>query len=233
MHKKLLTLITFSTVTMFASAQQNFSYPIGQHLEEIVESENYESYQIDVSTLTPAAIRYDWELVSNTFPSEWSYSLCDYGGCAVGIPASGSMTPISLTESQNGTKGWFKLNLTVGQVFGQGKVEIYVHDSNDSNQGDTVSWTVTWNGSSASISENQFTPEINIFQNLDLKEIHVSNLTDVNQISFYSLSGKMVSALYPTSENMVINSSTFEEGIYIIQIKNVDGGILTKKVYLN
>lgn len=233
MHKKLLSLITFSTITLFASAQQDFTYPLGQHLVVDVENENYESYQIDVTTPTPEAIRFDWTLVSNTLPSEWSYSLCDYGGCAVGIPPYGSMTPISLSEAQNGTKGWFKLNLTVGQVYGQGKVEIYVYDSNDINRGDTVSWFITWDGSSASISENQYESEINVYQNPDSKEIHVSNLTDAKQISFYTLSGRKVSDVYPTSESMIINSSDFEEGIYIIQIRNAEGGLLTKKVYLN
>lgn len=146
-----ITLLLFTQVTF----SQNFSYPIGQHIVADIQAENYDSYGIDLNTPSPEPIQYKFELISNTFPSAWSYSLCAYGTCYVGVPGNGTMTAITQTDANNGVIGWFKLNLTVGQNYGQGIVKLYVYDSNDYNRGDTVSWNLSWLGSSASMDENK------------------------------------------------------------------------------
>lgn len=151
---KALYILSFLSIPL-VSFSQDFSYPIGQHIVAEVQEENFESYGIDINTPSAEPIQYKYELISNTFPSTWSYSLCDYGNCYVGVPANGTMSAISQSESENNVIGWFKLNLTVGQNYGQGTVKLYLYDSNDYNRGDTVSWNISWPEPSTSIQENK------------------------------------------------------------------------------
>ena len=141
---KTLYITTILLAASLFSIAQNFSYPLGQQLVEYVEAENYESYEIKINTPSAEAITYQYQLISNTFNPNWSISLCDYNACYVGVPTSETMTPITLAEAQGGTHGFFKMNITVGQHYGTGKVSYYVYDASDFNRGDTVSWELIW-----------------------------------------------------------------------------------------
>ncbi|MBL4625070.1 MAG: T9SS type A sorting domain-containing protein [Flavobacteriales bacterium] len=141
---KIVYITTILITASLLSIAQNFSYPTGQHLTEYIEAGNYESYEIQLNTPAPEAITYQYQLVSNTFHPNWSISLCDYTSCHVGIPSSGIMTPMTLPAAQSGAFGFFKMNITVGQNYGTGKVSYYVYDANDFARGDTVSWSLIW-----------------------------------------------------------------------------------------
>jgi hypothetical protein len=227
---KRILLISSLILTTQSAMSQNFSYPIGQHIVEVVSADNFASYQIDINTPSFEAIQYDWQLLSNTFPAAWSYSICDYTNCAVGIPSSGSMTPITLTEAQNGIIGWFKINLTVGQNFGQGKVEIYVYDSNDFSRGDTVSWDLIWPNISGLSQLDEATVAIypNPIRNALSVDVDVpSAISHFRMIDAY---GKEV---YMSNEIMLSNTvdiNNLQDGVYFIEVYDMNGAKKTEKV---
>lgn len=225
--KNIYLFVVITLVSMTANAQ-NYSYPIGQHLVETVTNQNYEGYRIDINTPTAEAIHYKWELVSNSFPAAWSYSLCDYGGCAVGIPQTGSMTPISLTDAQNGVIGWFKIQLTVGTNSGNGLVEIYVYDADDYNRGDTVSWNITWDASTASLSvqtEDQF----NLYPNPTSDKVTIDGPGAYNGAIYNSIGQKVISLDANGMET--IDVSKLPEGFYTVQL-STSKGILTERLII-
>ena len=121
---------------------QDFVYVNGQHRVDTVVNANYGSYEIQIVTPSPENITFKWELVSNTFDPNWSYSVCDYSGCYVGFPSSATMTPITASEMTSGTHGFIKCNITCADYFGDGKVEIYIYDQNNYNRGDTISFFI-------------------------------------------------------------------------------------------
>ncbi|MCJ8291658.1 MAG: T9SS type A sorting domain-containing protein [Crocinitomicaceae bacterium] len=205
-----------------AATAQDFIYPVGQNLVETVVSENFQEGLININTPSFEAIQYDWELVSNTFPAAWSYSLCDYGGCEIGIPPTGSMTPITLTEAESGIIGWFKMNLTVGQNSGTGKAELYVYDSNDYSRGDIVSWEYTWDAATASLT-------INMNDGFSVSPNPVSNqLTitaqGVNTGAIYNGVGQKVRSLEFTNEH-TLDVSDLKGGVYIVVLETETGTI--------
>lgn len=216
----------FNTVYSYG---QNFIYPIGQNLVETAQYDNYESYQIDINTPTSEPIHYNWELISNTFPTGWSYSLCDYGNCAIGVPPTGSMTPITQQDADNGVIGWFKLNLTVAQYFGQGKVEIYVYDSNDYSRGDTVSWDITWNGSTLSINNLEHNV-VSLVPNPAENILKIETTQDYN-VYFYNGLGQQVMN-YNTIASKTIDVSTLENGIYNLVFIGDDGKTFNKRLVI-
>lgn len=224
--KKLYIFAFIATLSMTANAQ-DYSYPLGQHLVETVMDENFEGFRIDINTPTPEAIQYDWELVSNNLPAAWSYSLCDYGGCEIGIPPSGSMTPITLADAQNGVIGWFKIQLTTGMNSGNGLVEIYVYDASDYNRGDTVSWNITWDAATASLSVESM-DELNMYPNPATNSVTIDGFAANNGVIYNSL-GQVVS-LNETDQDL-IDVSHLVSGVYIVQL-STSKGILTKRLII-
>ncbi len=224
--KKLYIFVAILTVSL-ATQAQDFSYPLGQHLVETVTDENFEGFRIDINTPAPEAITYDWELVSNSFPAAWSYSLCDYGGCAVGIPSSGSMTPITLSDAQNGVIGWFKIQLTTGPNSGNGEVKIYVHDASDYNRGDTVSWNITYDASTASLTVHT-NDQFNMYPNPANDQVTIDGFA-AHKGEMYNSLGQKVSL--ENSNQDVLDVSSLPSGVYLVQL-STEKGIRTKRLII-
>lgn len=219
--KNLFIAVIFVAGSFITNAQ-TFIYPVGQHINETVINPNFHENLININTPSFEAIQYDWELVSNTFPAAWSYSLCDYGGCEVGIPATGSMTSITLTDAQSGIIGWFKIILTVGQNSGTGKAEIYVYDSNDYNRGDTVSWEYTWNAATASL-EIITEDGISISPNPASDQLTIS-VQGVNSGAIYNGLGQNVLSI-EFEDYKSIDISELKAGMYIVVLETENGSI--------
>jgi hypothetical protein len=209
---------------------QNFAYPIGQHLVAEVQTSNYEPFWIEINTPTPQAITYKWIRLSNTFPASWSYSLCDYGNCAVGIPSSGTMSPISQTDAENGTIGFLHLNLTVGENYGQGKVEIYVYDENDFNNGDTVSWDITWTNTTGIDKLDEL--GASIFPNPvnDQLTVEIENSELVSAIRIYGIDGKEQYASNGVKSTNTIDVGNLPDGVYFVELVGNHGERKVSKI---
>lgn len=220
MMKKFFLLAALLPIVSFA---QDFNYLTNQHFVDTVDNENYEMYDIQFVTPSPEAITFKWEAVQNTFPSGWSYSICDQGGCYVGLPATATMNPISLVDAQNGVFGFIKLNLTTGSVYGHGVMKIYVYDSNDYNRGDTISFDIT-NLAPSSIQEEEAVFSVYPNPVVDLLQWE----GDVSQVEIYDASGrKSLSLDRPQSP---LNLSQLPAGMYHV-LFNTNGQLFTQKVF--
>ena len=224
--KKLYITAIAAVISLSVSAQ-NFIYPIGQNLVENVTEENYEGYQIDINTPSFEAINYEWELVSNTFLQEWDYSLCDYGGCSIGIPPTGAMTPITLADAQAGVIGWFKIQLTVSTFSGNGKVEIYVYDANDYNRGDVVSWDVTWDAATASLTVNE-SEQVSFFPNPANENMTVNAEGDFTGVIYNSMGSTVIT--FNGKTNTMVDVSELNSGIYFVSINSAAGLVKQKLI---
>jgi hypothetical protein len=228
------TLLIISIVTFSLSAKsQDFIYSAEQHIVAEIVNSNYEAHYIDINTAIPQAIQYKWELISNTFPANWSYNFCDYDNCAVGIPLSGTMTPISLAEAQNGIYGYLHLNLTVGNNLGQGKVEVYVYDANDYNIGDTVSWDISWTNTAglSELDDSNFT----IYPNpvTEILNIDFDQFTAVAETKILGIDGKVYYSNSKLDWTTSIDMSSFPNGMYFVEIIDMEGVSKIKKILKN
>ncbi len=189
---------------------QNFVYSTDQHIAMENTSGDYESYNIRFTTQQPQGITYQWTRLTNTLPVDWTYSLCDYTGCYSGIPASGTMTSISPSQSQNGQEGFFLLTLSPLAISGDGLVELYVYDSNDPNAGDTVSYHIWHTASSAGITDLA-QAEVLLYPNpaTDIVSIHSASTAGV---------GTITNALGQIIETISGSTSSFD-------VSNWDGGV--------
>ena len=226
---KSLFTITLSILSIGAFAQ-NFVYSGVQHREDTIITTNYQGLDIYFTTPQPQAITFEWETITNTFLPDWSYSVCDQGGCYVGLPGSGSMSPISLSQAQGGMEGFFKINLTVGQHYGEGVIEIYVYDSQDYNNGDTVSWHV-WNLEGTGIMELSNT-DIEIYPNPASSELNLSwnEANSPNQIRILNTVGSEIKTLSNLNSKIQLDVSDLPKGMYFASFEYGGEARITKRI---
>lgn len=224
--KKIYFLIALLS-TCFASHSQTFVYSTEQHIDETLTT-LYSTFGVQFSTSSPQAITYGWESVSNSLPSGWDISLCDYTGCYVGVPASGTMTAITLSESQNGTEAFIKITVGHQQVIGEGTVEIYVFDTNDHSIGDTISFHLI-NGA-VSTKEIAANEPFKIYPNPVKDYLTISGTGTYSGAIFNSLGQSVLS--FKRNGLSTINVSELRKGVYIIKYTNDSGKTFNKRLII-
>lgn len=225
-----ITVLLFS----FLNHAQNFVYNIGQHRIDTVANENYESYGIQMVTPTPEDITFKWEVISNSFNSNWSYSVCDYNGCYVGFPSSATMAPITATEMTNGTFGFIKCNITCGSYYDEGMVQLYVYDASDYNRGDTISFYIVWSVPFGSISEQsiQFSANPNpVKENLNIS----NNSSKKGSFLITNMLGeKLQYGTIESEQSIQLDVSNLNNGVYIVNFVSDDRiSCYTKRIIKN
>ena len=190
----------------------------------------YESYEIQVITPTPESITFKWELISNSFNSNWSYSICDYTGCYVGFPNAATMSPITSTAMAGGTFGFIKCNITCGSNYDEGLAQIYIYDANDYNRGDTISFHIVWSTPFGSISENSI--NISTYPNPCVEELNISNTSSARgTFTLTDLLGKVrYTASIGSKQTKKLDVSNYINGVYILSFHGENGISSTKKI---
>lgn len=220
---------------MFFAVQvsaQDFNYSPSQSIHTELTTDTYAHSQIDFTTTPLDAIQYEWELVSNDIPTGWSYSLCDYNLCYAGIPATGTMTPITAAEATNGTTGYFKISLNPWQLAGSATVEIYVYDINDYNIGDTVTYTYN-HVSSVGVGENGLA-DLTIYPNPATDAVTIGNISpEITQLQVINVVGEVVKNISLTGKNtQTLDVSDYPAGIYFVSYANSEGTTRTEKLVI-
>jgi len=232
MKMKYYALFIGLVVSVSGLTAQNLVYFPTQDYEVTSTDTITKDYQIDITTPVPEAITFQWELVSNTFPSEWECSLCDYDVCYFDIPNSGTMAFISLGDATNFITGLIKLSIKTGIVDTTGTAVFYVYDANDYNRGDTISFTIHSILNVADIAEDYSGVETLIYPNPAQNIVRISNpINSTINVEIYDALGIQVAAqvLVP---NQTINRKVVQRETLPaytdksqINISNLAGGV--------
>jgi len=231
--KKVYTLFILSFLCLTGIVAQDLTYPLGQHLNVTVEDTSFESYMVNIETTVPEAITYKWTLITNTLPSAWDYSLCDWQTCYIFIPNSSAMDSISLTDAQNGIKGFFSLAIIPGSNYGSGILAIHVYDAKDINRGDTISMTIE-NPNLVGIKENSAVSLLSIYPNPTQNKVTFNNKSfEKVDIEIYSAIGTLVMQdVSLANQSTSIDLSKLDRGIYFVTIVDNNGMRKTEKLIL-
>jgi hypothetical protein len=224
------TLYSFCLVFALGltAGAQNFNFSNEQHVD-IILTENSETSDINFSTLTAQEVTYKWELVSNTMPAEWNFSLCDYNNCYIGVPALGTMITITLEESENGMEGYFILNTMTGGVAGGGVVELYVYDAADYTIGEYVSWTVATEGF-VSVNEVDAVASLDVFPNPSSDQL---NIRFDNSFTGF-ISNNIGQKVLDIRGNQLasVDVSALQSGLYVISILSASGEVYNRQIVI-
>ncbi len=228
MKNKSLIVFVFSLFALSIQAQ-NFQYDPAQHIDEEIQEENYSYHEIRAITHDLSGVHFRWILIENTFPEDWSYSLCDLGGCYVGIPGSGTMTEITNADALNGVQGFLKLNITASTFYGEGDVVFYVYEIGDTANGDTVSMHISWPDPASSLNDVSLN-KIQMYPNPVTDEVHFTNLIGVEQIDIIGINGQQLYALKPKGAEFTLSCTELPEGIYFAKLRATSGESVTKRL---
>lgn len=134
---KVRILLLFSFTVLCCSAKD---YTISPSSSLTVNAPYNDISIFDINQVNTAntKILLGWTLISNNLVSGWDFSLCDYGHCIPGLPASGTMDSVPV-----GGQGFLGLNVNPYNIAGTGSVRIYVYQFGYESQGDTLTWTVS------------------------------------------------------------------------------------------
>lgn len=229
LYMKTLSILGIALLSHTVSAQ-DFNYAPSQERFDTVYAENYESFNIDIMTPTFEDITYHWELVSNTLDPNWSYSLCDYAGCYVGVPASGQMSPITASQAANGTTGFLKINLTVGFNYNVGQLKIYVYDAADYNRGDTITFNIVWEEPVLNIEEHAL--EVGLYPNpvRDIMTLDNKNDKPLNVNVMNAIGANVASFQVAANSIKKYDMEALNTGVYFVSYQTNKGNMVTKKV---
>jgi hypothetical protein len=105
--------------------------------EETVSAFEYSNHIIFMENLTGGELILGWEKISVDFPADWDADLCDYVGCYMGIPESGTMSPIYDT-----IQGFLKLTINPNNTPGTGTAVFRVFDNKHPDVTDTCTFII-------------------------------------------------------------------------------------------
>ncbi len=223
MLKHSLALVLIATGALCNG--QNFGILPSQQVDCEISATEVNEFNIVFSTGTPEAITYSWELLENSIPLDWDYSLCDYTSCHIGIPESAIMTRISLDEATNGTQGFLKMNVLIAPSNGSYVARFYVYDSADRNRGDTVAFNFT-NGTVA-VSDLVKNTEVNLYPNPTLGYLIVETENRNSEITVVDLTGRvMMQKNLVGIEGHRLDLSDMRSGVYMVLLRSE--GVLRK-----
>jgi hypothetical protein len=207
-------LLTFG---LTANAQ-NFKFSGGSKMDCEITT-GFNEYNVVFTTHAPEAITYSWEIVENTIPADWDYSLCDYTTCYIGIPDNSDMKRISLEESKSGVKGFFKINVLTTESNGDYTAKFYVYDSSDRDRGDTVIFN--FSNSTVSVSDVNLSDQLSVFPNPTSDIVNVETVEANTTVIITDLTGKVIKEETFQFVGMnEIDLNDLNTGIYQINIQS-------------
>lgn len=217
----LYIIVTFCSVHSFGQFYSIF--PESQININIKEGEE-QTREFYIDNINDSEIWLGWEIVSNSIPSSWGYSLCDNRICYNTVPPSAYMEPIAVESF-----GFMKLAVW-NTSEGVGEISIRIFNE-DYAQIDTISFRITH----AKPIDAQTLNDTRIFPNpvgAD-RVIHFENTNgQIKKVEIYNTFGQRI--LTHKSSLVKINTislSNFESGIYFFQfLGDNNSKLFTRKV---
>ena len=104
---KIYALIT-ATLLLTSLSAQDYNITPNDTVEQTIVVGSYTDATInmDHDNSTTDSLRLQWEIIENTIPTGWDYSICDYTNCYAGNITSGTMSKFGVNQS-----GFIKINL--------------------------------------------------------------------------------------------------------------------------
>lgn len=230
--KHIYLILSMLIVFGFSTTAQNFQYDPAQNIDEEIQAENFSFHEIKMITSDLSGIHFRWTLIENTLPEDWSYSLCDLGGCYVQIPGSGTMQAITNQQALDGVQGFFKLNITASTFYGEGSAIFYVYEIGNMANGDTVSMHISWTNPSSGIADGGL-DQIEIYPNPVQTELNFNNVSNIERIEILGINGQLLSVSRPNGAEFKMNFTELPVGIYFAKLTDENGDIITKRVVKN
>mgnify|MGYP002640552429 CR=1 FL=1 len=225
--KKIFTILLIITASLQLSAQ-NFYFEPSNELSKVIGISSSSYLRLNILR-SPAVdtVRLKYELVTNTIPEEWYRSYCDNHGCMSSLPEYGEMSPLF-----DDFTSYIELSFDPLYINGSGTVAYYIYESGDYENGQTLTFNVETEGFVG--IEERLSENLSLAPNPFQNYINISTDLLINEINIYEITGKRVQNISAISNTQyTIETSHFNNGIYLLEIIDILGNKVTKKMTKN
>jgi hypothetical protein len=226
--KKLLLAFVLAFVLMANVHGQATTFTVtpSNTIAHDVEEDDYVDFTVYFTNTTGSNINYKWSTVSNSLPSGWNLTLCDYPSCFPYVPNSGSMDPVS-----PGAQGLLKLTVNPGTGnLGAGSVVFSVWDENFPTQKETITMEVN---AIVGIEDQLLASQVKLYPNPATDRLFLSHsfgTLESGLLSILDLNGaEVMKVAVGSTATQEVNISTLPAGMYMVRYQTSDAS-LTQKV---
>ena len=190
LHRSLcLLVISLFFAVSNVSIAQRFSFTPTNTWDQEYYKDSYSSNQITLTNETTEALAFRWKFVANTFPAEWTFSICDLGSCFPIPPDSNDM---SLTTV--GGDAYFICHTSFNGFIGAGEIQLFVFELGDEAQGDTVTFRYSTTNVVGTETLSLSKPDLALFPNptSDFVNLITAGGTEIGLVIVYNILGQPV-----------------------------------------
>lgn len=196
MKKALISFLVLFTVLQAKS--QTYTISPNDTLIVTAPANQLSIFDIYQNNVSGDTLNLAWNLVYSNIQAGWDFSLCDYASCYVGLPSSGTMSPV-----MSASMGFLGLNINPYSIQGTATVRIYVYDINSPSNGDTLTWIV--NSEPSSVSEIR-EKEILLYPNPADDFLYFSSNYVIKGYSILDQSGRVIQTSSASTVNVPVSS---------------------------
>jgi hypothetical protein len=215
MNLRVLSCVGALFFTASLVQAQNYSFQPGKVISAVIATvPNYSDYQINIKNLKSTKLGLRVDLLSNTFKSEWDYSVCITGTCFVVMPATAYMDSIPI-----GGTGFFKLNMSPEDKEGAGEFKVVVYEEANPTIKDTLIIAVNAIQGMGVNTGSLQVAGINVYPNPASDVLHINPATyGVGPLTICDVTGKVIKTIQ--GHNRVIDVSDLDVGMYLLSNAN-------------
>jgi len=225
--KKLYFFIITSAFISTISVAQSFVLTPTDTYEASIALNSYTNHQVFMVNQTGSELILGWETINQDMPESWEITLCDFGGCHIGIPDSGTMYPIFDTIN-----AYMRLTINPYDISATGTATFKVFDTKHPEQYEIVTFTIH-SGNVTGLETVTSKTHFSVFPNPASEGIYVSNLgIEKGIISIVNMNGVLVRQSKISKDEKVFNIRDLQKGLYVVIISDSSGILKQKKLMI-
>lgn len=200
---------------------QNFTFSPSKTFEGDFPSNGFGSHTIDIVNQTTGSLLFKWKVLQNTFSTDWSNALCDFGSCYPVIPDSSQMK-----TTDPGGDAYFICYGFFNDVITTGILQLFVYEVGDETNGDTVTFKFTSTEPTGLTDTKKDISAIQVYPNPAFNTVYVdlADFRSISALKIYNLIGQNVWTLNdPNFSTIEIPIGDFKPGTYFIAITDQEG----------
>jgi len=220
---KIYALIT-ATLLLTSLSAQDYNITPNDTVEQTIVVGSYTDATInmDHDNSTTDSLRLQWEIIENTIPTGWDYSICDYTNCYAGNITSGTMSKFGVNQS-----GFIKINL-LASTAENAQIRFKVYNAGNAVNADTI--TFIYNAV-LGLDDIELGQYVNVFPNPSTgSQISISKLLPGTKLAIINTLGQTVLSPKNYSESLTISNLDLRMGVYFIRFEKANKLYATRKL---
>lgn len=203
---------------------QNFHFEPDNVLTKTINTDGISDLNIDIiRDNTIDTLHLEYELITNTLPTEWYQGYCDNHGCWGSLPESGYMSPC-----YDDLNSFIRLSIDPIGTEGSGTVEYYVYEIGDYDNGLLMTFNIDTPGFVGTEEINSI--DFSLIPNPAKDFVRLTSKQEIKNAGIYSLTGQLIKEISAEELRSSIDLTQIERGIYLLNAYDVSGNQLTKKL---